>query len=80
MWEWTHVVFRLVNSYEEEQLCYEKVDAKVLVDGVAVSLQTTQEAESWDADGQTHQRDDNSHPGDHKQDKLVHPPLVLWSG
>lgn len=40
------MVFRLVNSYEEEQLCYEKVDAKVLVDGVAVSLQTTQEAES----------------------------------
>lgn len=50
----THMVFCFVYPNEEEQLGDEEVDAKVLVDCVAVSLQTPQEAESGDADGQTH--------------------------
>lgn len=45
------MVFCLVDADEEEQLCYEEVDAEVLVDGVAVSLQAAQEAEGRDADG-----------------------------
>lgn len=53
-WDTTHVVFRFVNPNEEEQLGDEKVDAEVLVDGVAVRLQAPQEAERGDADGQTH--------------------------
>lgn len=51
MWLQTHMVFCLVDANEEEQLCDEEVDAQVLVDGVAVGLQTPQEAESGDADG-----------------------------
>lgn len=53
-WDATHVVFCLVDPSEEEQLGNEKVDAEVLVDGVAVRLQAPQEAERGDADGQTH--------------------------
>lgn len=48
------MVFRFVDPNEEEQLSDEKVDAEVLVDGVAVCLQAPQEAERGDADGQTH--------------------------
>lgn len=47
----THMVFRLVDTNEEEQLSDEEVDAEVFVDGVAVGLQAPQEAEGWDADG-----------------------------
>lgn len=47
--------FGHVESYEEEELGDEEVDAQVLVDGVAVRLQASQEAEGGDADGQTHQ-------------------------
>lgn len=50
----THMVFCFVYPDEEEKLGDEEVDAEVLVDCVAVSLQTPQEAESGDADGQTH--------------------------
>lgn len=70
------MIFRFVNTDEEEQLSDKEVDAEVLVDCVAVSLQTPQEAESGDADGQTHQGDDDAHPGDHEQDQFVHPALV----
>ena len=45
------MVFCLVNADEEEQLSDEEVDAQVLVDCVAVSLQASQEAKSGDADG-----------------------------
>lgn len=47
----THMVLCLVDADEEEQLCYEEVDAEVLVDSVAVSLQASQEAEGGNADG-----------------------------
>lgn len=74
------MVLGLVDADEEEELGDEEVDAEVLVDGVAVGLQATQEAESGDTDGQTHQGDDDPHPGDDKQDQFVHPPLVLRFG
>lgn len=50
------------------------------MDCVAVGLQASQEAESGDADGEAHQRDDDAHPGDHKQDQFMHSSLVLRSG
>lgn len=71
------MVLCLVNADEEEQLGDEEVDAEVLVDCVAVGLQAPQEAKGGDADGQTHEGDDNSHPGDHKQDQLMHSSRVL---
>lgn len=73
----TDLILCFVNSNEEEKLGNEQVDAQVLVDSVAVRLEPSQEAEGGDADGQTHKRDDNAHPGDDKQDELVHSPLVL---
>lgn len=45
------MVFSFVDADEEDQLSDKKIDAQVLVDCVAVSLQTSQEAESGDADG-----------------------------
>lgn len=45
------MVIRLVDADEEEQLCDEEVNAEIFMDGVAVGLQSTQEAESGDADG-----------------------------
>lgn len=47
----THMVICLVDADEEEQLSDEEVNAEVLVDGVAVGLQASQEAESGYADG-----------------------------
>lgn len=70
------MIFRLVDTDEEKQLGDKEVDAEVLVDCVAVSLQTPQEAESGDADGQTHQGDDDAHPGDDEQDQFVHSTLA----
>lgn len=48
----THLILSLIYADQEEQLCQEEIDAQVLVDGVAVSLQPPQEAECRDADGQ----------------------------
>lgn len=73
----THVVLCLVYADQEEQLCNEEVDAQVLVNGVSVSLQASQEAESGDADGQADQRNHNAYPGDDEQDELMHPPGIL---
>lgn len=39
------MVFCLVNTDEEEKLSNKEVDAEILVDSVAVSLQASQEAE-----------------------------------
>ncbi len=75
--ESTYVVLRLVDADEEEELGDEEVDAQVLVYGVAVGLQASQEAEGGDADGETHQRNDDTHPCDHKEDQLVHPAWIL---
>lgn len=71
------MVLCLVNPDEEEELSDEEVDAQVLVDGVAVGLQASQEAEGGDADSKTHQRNDNSHPCDHKENQLMHPARIL---
>ena len=59
-----HLILSLVYSNQEEQLRKEEVDAQVLVDGVTVGLQASQEAEGGDTDGQTDQGDDNANPGD----------------
>lgn len=59
------MVLRLVDPDEEEELGDEEVDAEVFVDGIAVSLEASQEAEGGDTDGQTHQRDYNTNPCDH---------------
>lgn len=74
-------IYRLVcpvDPDQEERLSDEKADAQVLVDGVAVTLQPTEEAEGEDADKQTHQGQQDAHPGDHIQEQVVHAVCFLW--
>lgn len=59
-----HLILSLVYANQEKQLSQEEVDAQVLVDGIAVSLQPPQEAEGGDADGQADQGDHDAYPGD----------------
>lgn len=50
--------YRLVSAVdadEEEELCHEEADAQVLVNRVAVTLQSTEEAEGEDADQEADQ-------------------------
>lgn len=44
-----------VDADEEEELCHEEADAQVLVNRVAVTLQSTEEAEGEDADQEADQ-------------------------
>lgn len=47
------------------------------MDGVAVALQPSEEAEGEEADGQADQRHSDAHPGDDGKKKLVHAPFPL---
>ena len=47
------------------------------MDGVAVTLQTSEEAECEEADGEADERHGNTHPCDDSQKKLVDTPLSL---
>lgn len=69
--------FGHVESYEEEELGDEEVDAQVLVDGVAVALQAAEEAEGEDADGQADERHGHAHARDHAQKKIVDASVTL---
>lgn len=71
------MVLRLVDADEEEELSDEEVDAEVLVDGVAVTLQATEEAEGENANGKADKRDSDAHPCDNRQQELVNAPLTL---
>lgn len=69
--------FRHVDAYEKEKLADEEVEAEVFVDGVAVTLQTSEEAEGEEADGQADKRHGNTHPGDDAQKDLMQTALPL---
>lgn len=47
------------------------------MDGVAVTLQTSEEAEGEEADGKADERHSNTHPGDDGKKKLMDAPLPL---
>lgn len=66
-----------VDAHKKEKLANEQVEAKVFVDGVAVALQASEEAEGEEADGQTDKRYSNAHPGDDSKEHLMHAPLPL---
>lgn len=72
-----YLILSLVYPNEEQQLRQEEVDAEILVDGVPVGLQSPQEAEGGDADGQADQGDDDAHPSDDRQQQLIDAALVL---
>lgn len=63
----THLILGLINADQKEELRDKEVDAEVLVDGVAVSLQAAQEAESGDANGQADQGNHDPHPRNDRQ-------------
>lgn len=44
-----------VNANEEEEFCHKQADAQVFVNRVAVTLQSTEEAEGEDADQEADQ-------------------------
>ena len=67
-----------VDPHQEEWLSDEEADAEVLVDGVAVTLQPTEEAKGEDTDKQANQRQQNPHPGDDVQEQVVHAVCFLW--
>lgn len=48
------------------------------MDSVAVTLQTSEEAEGEEANGQADERHGNTHPGDDGKEKLMDAPLPLW--
>lgn len=67
----------LVNSNKKKELSHEEIDAEVLVDGVAVSLQPTEETKGGYANGQADQRNYNAHPCDDRQQKFIDAALIL---
>lgn len=69
--------FGHVDAHEEDQLSNEEVEAEVFVDGVAVTLQTSEEAEGEETNGQADERHCNTHPGDDGKKKLMDAPLPL---
>lgn len=68
---------RHVDAHEVNQLADEEVEAQVLVYGVAVALQPSEEAEGEEADGEAHQRHGDAHPRDDGEEELVHAAVAL---
>lgn len=68
---------RHVDADQVDQLADEQVEAEVLVDGVAIALQPSEEAEGEEADGEADERHGDAHPGDDGEEKLVDAPVAL---
>lgn len=66
-----------VDPNQEEQLCYKETDAKVLVDGVTVTLEPAEKAKCEDANQETNKRQQNSNPRDHIQKEVMDRITVL---
>lgn len=69
-----------VDADQEDELGDKEVDAEVLMDGVAVTLQAAEEAEGDGADGQAEQGDGDAHTRHDGQKELLHPVPVLGGG
>lgn len=66
-----------IDPHQEEGLGNEQTDAQVFVDGVAITLEATEEAEGEEADEQTHQRKEDADPGDDVQEHVVNRVRIL---
>lgn len=73
----TYRRFGHVDAHEEEELGDEEVNAQILVDGVAVTLQAAEEAESEDANGEADKRNGDAHSRDDCQQEFMDAPLAL---
>lgn len=69
--------FRHVDAHQVDQLADEQVEAKVLVDGVAIALEPSEEAEGEEADGEADEGHGDAHPRDDVEKKLVDAPVTL---
>ena len=69
--------FGHVDAHEVHELADEEVEAEVFVDGVAVALQTSEEAEREEADGEADERHGDAHARDDGEEKLVDAPVAL---
>ncbi len=66
-----------VDAHEVDELADEEVEAEVFVDGVAVALQTSEEAEGEEADGEADEGHGDTHSRDDGEEKLVDTPVPL---
>ncbi len=72
--------YRLVNPIDSNQkqgLGDEQADAEVLMDGVAVTLETAEEAEGEEADEQADERQEDANPSDDIKKHVVNGVSVL---
>lgn len=69
--------FRHVDAHQVDQLANEQVEAEVLVDGVAIALEPSEEAEGEEADGEADQRHRDAHPSDDGEEKLMDATVTL---
>ena len=66
-----------IDSNQEEQFCHKQADAEVLVNGVTVTLEATEEAECEDANQETNKGQQDANPRDHIQKKIMDRITVL---
>ena len=69
--------FRHVDAHEVDELADKEVEAEVLVDGVAVTLQASEEAEGEEADCEADERHGDAHSRDDGEEKLVDAAVTL---
>lgn len=66
-----------MDAHQVDQLADEQVEAEVLVDGVAIALEPSEEAEGEEADGEADERHGDAHPCNDGEEKLVDAPVTL---
>lgn len=72
-----HRLVAAVDPHQEERLGDEQADAEVLVDGVPVTLEASEEAEGEEADEEADQRQQDADPRDDIQEHVVDGIRVL---
>lgn len=74
----THCVLSFVSTDEEDKLSDEQVGPQVAVDGAVVCVPGRPlAAQGGKAGGQTHQSHRDTNPGNHIDEKLLHPDSEL---
>lgn len=74
-----HRLVGLVDPVQKQRLSDEEADAEVLVNGVAIALKPSEEAEGEDADKQANQWQQDAHPRDDIQEHVMHAVCFLWN-
>lgn len=69
--------FGHVDAHQVDQLADEQVEAEILVNGVAIALEPSEEAEGEEADGEADERHGDAHPRDDGEEKLMDAAVPL---